>query len=264
MARTAITRVVVGLDAVSDSRAAIEASTELALRWHAKLHGVFVEDQELLRLAALPFTRQVSLRQGQQALDARTIEDEFRVFARHARQLLADAAEQHRLDWSFQIIRDGSTQSVGEAGDFIVVTADARPFAEHVRLPSRRPVAAPVHQPILMLRGHGKRPRHVVAMLPSEPRESDIEALSIAAELAAFGGGGLTVLGAAGELASRLLRALAEQLGIALKIEPARAPESSLGATVARLGGGMLALGPGAATDAANERDAQYDLLFLP
>ena len=40
---------------------ALEAATELAALLRGTLHGVFVENQELLRLAQLPFAREISL-----------------------------------------------------------------------------------------------------------------------------------------------------------------------------------------------------------
>ena len=63
-----IRRVVVALDAVSENRAAIDAAARLAARWKCRLHGVFVEDDELLRLAVLPFARQVTLGFGAETL----------------------------------------------------------------------------------------------------------------------------------------------------------------------------------------------------
>ena len=56
-----IDRVVVPLDAAAESRHAIETAARLAARAGAPLHGVFVEDEDLLRLASLPFARQFTL-----------------------------------------------------------------------------------------------------------------------------------------------------------------------------------------------------------
>jgi hypothetical protein len=49
-----IHRILVALDASVRSLAALEAAAELAAEWHAELLGLFVEDVELLRLAATP------------------------------------------------------------------------------------------------------------------------------------------------------------------------------------------------------------------
>jgi hypothetical protein len=257
MAKSGITRVVATLDAVSDNRRAIETASDLALRWHARLHGLFIEDEALLRAAELPFTRQVNLRAGQQPLDAPTIESEFRALARHARQLLGDAAARHHLDWSFQIIRDHDAVPRGDAGDFIVVQADARPFAGHVRLPSRhRPAPIEIRHPTLLLR-RPRRPRQpvVVAWIAGAPSERVVRSLAVAAEFASFGGSALTVLAEAINPVSTGLGALAEQFGIKLRLAEARATPLECD---------VLALPPGSACGEALARTGDYDVLLLP
>ena len=46
---------------------AIDTAARLAARWRVPLHGVFIEDEELIGLAGLPFARQVTL--GARGLD---------------------------------------------------------------------------------------------------------------------------------------------------------------------------------------------------
>src|SRR5581483_4877961 len=195
MSDAAVTRVVIRLDAVSDSRGTIDAATRLALRWHARLHGVFVEDEALMQLAELPFARQIGLRSGHQALDAAAMRDEFKALARHARQMLAEAAQPRRLDWSFEVIRGAADAPIATAGpgDFIVMQAAARPFAK-LRLPVRRPAPRAVRQPTLMLRRAAHRPGSVVAVVSGAPGDALERALGLAADLAAAEAASLTVL----------------------------------------------------------------------
>ena len=54
-------RVIVPLDAASETGPAIDTAAHLAARWRVPLHGVFIEDEELISLARLPFARQVTL-----------------------------------------------------------------------------------------------------------------------------------------------------------------------------------------------------------
>ena len=54
-----IRRILVALDASRHSLAALEAAAELAARLKAELVGLFVEDIDLLRLAGLPFAREI-------------------------------------------------------------------------------------------------------------------------------------------------------------------------------------------------------------
>jgi hypothetical protein len=55
-----IKRVVVSLDAVSETAAAIDTAAGLAARWQVPLHGVYIEDEELIGFAGLPSARQVT------------------------------------------------------------------------------------------------------------------------------------------------------------------------------------------------------------
>ena len=54
------TRIVVGLDTSLIAREALSLAARLAASVDARLKGVFVEDENLLSLADLPFAREVS------------------------------------------------------------------------------------------------------------------------------------------------------------------------------------------------------------
>src|SRR5258708_23244118 len=100
-----IERVVVALDAVSENRAAIDAAVRLASRWHARLHGVFVEDDDLLRLANLPFARQVSLGAGVETLTLQQAERQLHACAGQARRDIAAAARRRNVECTFDGVR---------------------------------------------------------------------------------------------------------------------------------------------------------------
>src|SRR5271165_6666616 len=69
------------------------------------LHGVFIEDEELISLSVLPFACQVTLGSGLEPLTKLHIEDHFRAFAGRARRDLSAAAERCQVKWSFEIVR---------------------------------------------------------------------------------------------------------------------------------------------------------------
>ena len=54
-------RILVALDASRESDAALAAAAELAQQLDAELMGLFIEDIDLLNLAALPFSREVAV-----------------------------------------------------------------------------------------------------------------------------------------------------------------------------------------------------------
>lgn len=101
-----IRRILVGLDASRESLAALEAATRLASALEAELLGMFVEDVNLLRLAGLPFAREI----GHATAQARRLADvdmqrALRAQAARAEQALAGAARERNLRWSFRVTR---------------------------------------------------------------------------------------------------------------------------------------------------------------
>jgi hypothetical protein len=132
----AVERVVVALDAASENRAAIGTAARLAARWKAHLHGVFVEDENLHRLASLPFARQVTLGFGAELFGPQQAERQLRVYAERARQDLAVAAQRHGVEWSFEIAREAAPIEAA-AGHFVVAGPTTRPVGGHFRVEGR-------------------------------------------------------------------------------------------------------------------------------
>jgi hypothetical protein len=134
-----IERVVVPLDAASENRTAIDTAARLARRWHARLHGVFVEDEDLLRLAALPFARQVSLGGGVETLTASEARAQLHAFAEAARRELAAVADRYGVAWSFEIrahIRE-LEELCAASSDFLVAGTATRPVGTHFQIECR-------------------------------------------------------------------------------------------------------------------------------
>ncbi len=186
-----ISRVVVRLDTATESRPGIATAARLAARWRVPLHGVFIEDEELLALAGLPFALQVTLAAGRGALTRDEVEGHFRAFAERARRDLAAAAERHGIEWSFAVVRG----SLAEAEhDFVVAGAVTRPLGAQAQLPSRWQPAPGLH-PLLLVRREWQAAGSVMAMLRGHGPEA-ARLLDLAADLAELGSGILTVLGA--------------------------------------------------------------------
>ena len=111
--RLAIRRILVALDASRQSVAALEAATDFAARMQAELVGLFVEDVNLLRLAELPFAREVgSYSAGQRQLTQASIEEQLRVQADRARRSLQAHAERASVQWTFEVTRGLVTTAV--------------------------------------------------------------------------------------------------------------------------------------------------------
>src|SRR5882672_198441 len=190
-----IKRVVVSLDAASEPGTAIDTAARLAAHWRIPLHGVFIEDQELIGLAGLPFARQVTLGTGAEPLTRDHVEDHFRAFAERVRRELATAADQHGVKWSFEVVRSPLAADALGKNDFVVIGAVTRPIGGHFRIASRCwSWTATITRPFLLAKREWESGGSVFTLLRRRSPQS-ARTLGIAAQIAAFGGSSLTVAG---------------------------------------------------------------------
>ncbi len=99
-------RITVALDCSSHSKASLNAATEIARTLNAELSGIYVEDINLVRMAALPFAEEIQrISARQQPVDSTRIEQSLRRQSRLAGEMLREAAEPFRIRCSFKTLR---------------------------------------------------------------------------------------------------------------------------------------------------------------
>lgn len=129
-----IRRVIVALDPTLGRRALLEAAAEAAGWMEAELVGLFVEDQDLLHFAALPFALEVGVTSAKRRpRDLESMERLMRALARDAREMLARIAARAPVRWSFRVARGvplAELLAAAEEADLVI--ADV---AEAVNLP---------------------------------------------------------------------------------------------------------------------------------
>jgi len=118
-----IRRILIALDASTSDIAALETAVALASRMEAELLGLFVEDINLLRFAALPFAREVSFFPARtRRLDSGEMERALRAQASRAEAVLIEAAARQRVRCSFRVVRgEVTTQLLAAAQDIDLV-----------------------------------------------------------------------------------------------------------------------------------------------
>ncbi len=108
-------RVVVVFESSPASETALAAAAALATRLPAHLAGLFIEDVNLMRMAALPFAHELGRVSAMlRPIQARDIEREFRLQAERARRALEAAAAGLQVDWSFEAVRGTGLKAVFE------------------------------------------------------------------------------------------------------------------------------------------------------
>jgi K+-sensing histidine kinase KdpD len=121
-----IRRVIVGLDPALQSRAMLQAAVELAERMEAELIGLFVENQDLLHFAGLPFAREVGFASAtRRTLDVESMERSLRALAKEARQKLASVAGRTPVQWSFRVVGGAAALlAMVEESDLVIANLD--------------------------------------------------------------------------------------------------------------------------------------------
>jgi len=216
-------RVVIGLEPAMLDAAALAAAAQLARSAGAELAALFVEDTNLLRLASLPFAREMGAASAaRRRMETTDIERALKVQAAQLKRALAEAAQRLELQWTFEVARGQGLRVLLEwtgASDIVVLAGG----------PGR-----PLWQPALeaLLRGafsfERPPPGRVAAVLGSGTEMLRI--LSVAHALARASDAELVLLVAgektrAGEIAKRAAAWLRER-GAAARVAllPDRAP----------------------------------------
>lgn len=141
-AAPAVPRIVVSFDTTPVGEAALEAALGLAAILHAEIAGLFVEDAALMRIAALPFTRELGLTSAAlRPIESAELERALKIQAAQSRAWLEVAAAALNVPWSFQVVRGESVNAVleftKESVLVIMGSASAGVVGRSVRLAER-------------------------------------------------------------------------------------------------------------------------------
>ncbi|MGH7725381.1 MAG: universal stress protein [Candidatus Eiseniibacteriota bacterium] len=184
----ALKRILLALDGLNEDPATLSAAVELAARLHVELEGLFIEDVDLLRSAALPFVHQVDVLTGESAaFESEPTERGLRESAGRAEQRLAREAQRLHVQWTFRTVRGSIAGTVREAArqvDLVVLSEGPRLRGAAAPLGrSAQSIAGDVSRPVLVLRPGAPLAGPVVAVLDDESKAKAV--LEWAARLAA-------------------------------------------------------------------------------
>jgi nucleotide-binding universal stress UspA family protein len=190
-----IRRIVVGLDFAPHSQPALAAAAMLAGDLDAELDALFVESEELHRLAGMPFARETGYTSAAaRPIDPAALERSLRAHADEARRALSALAEPRALRWTLRVTRGSVTEELLAASldaDLAIMGVPGW-SAEAVRLATGAPSTLLVLPPTGRVRGP------LVAICPVEVAPD--QAVSLLCSLANAVGDGLTVLVVGGKL----------------------------------------------------------------
>jgi nucleotide-binding universal stress UspA family protein len=268
----AIHRILVALDESAHSAAALEAAADLAHRLQAELQALFVEDANLLRLASLPFAREViGASAAARPLDAAAMERALRAQAARVQANLAAAAQRFRVRYTFSVVRGAVVSELLAHSlevDLLVVGAGGGTGLSARRLGSvARGVGVGASCTVLMMHQGSAVGRPVVVLF--DGTEAGARALMLGARLAEADSHNLVVaLPGSEQTAAKLERQATELLQAAHSAARFRrlsgGSAEELAALVTREGGRVLLLEAAGAFAEAGDRGSLAEAVECP
>lgn len=206
-----IRRILVAVDASSHSLSALRAAADLAATLEAELRGLFVEEEELLRLSRLSVREVDLISTRTRPLEERRLRRHVRRQRRLARREMERAAGRRKVRWSFRSTRGSvgvELRSAAGTADLVILgtrgwTPGRRPGSTVLRLLREAPV------PVMILRRGTEIGRRVYAVYDGSPPAR--RGLAAAIQIARRGELPLVVLLVAGDEALQERRREAEE-----------------------------------------------------
>lgn len=116
--------ILVALDASPHSQAALDMAVRLAMDFEAKLEGIFIKDENLLRAARLPFAEEVRAHtRSPKSLSDRRMERQLRYQAERAEAVLQDMAERAGVPYEFHVNEGHVTRVLMKAAQEVDLVA---------------------------------------------------------------------------------------------------------------------------------------------
>lgn len=187
MNNSGIKRILVALDASQTNRTALQAAASLATQLQAELQALFVEDVNLLRLAELPFAREMVFgsREGRRITLA-NMERQIQQQATQLRSFVETLARQQQLKVDFKVLRGHISNELCLAAqqmDLLILGKNTQLLQQSLKLGSvSQDVLAAVNCNVLLLQ-HGAVIARPVAVL-FDGSETSQRALQLAIQLA--------------------------------------------------------------------------------
>lgn len=192
-----IQRILVALDTSHHSLAALQAAAELATSLEAELHGLFVEDIDLLRFAALPMARELEFPFASHSqMNPRRMRRQLRAQAHQARQALCSICRRYEIEWTFTVVRGRVSSKVleeAQEADLVCVGRASRPVTQRPRMGSTARAAAIQTERSVLVISQRMRIQAPVVVAYDGSRGAD-RALWLARRLAIQTGGFLSIL----------------------------------------------------------------------
>lgn len=183
--KLSIRRILVALDASSNSREALTVAAGLARTLHSEIAGLFIEDINLVRLSELPFAREVIFAESTlRNIESEGLQRRLKTRAAILRRELNELASEYKLTGTFQVVQGSVNREILSAAlktDMLAVGRLGHSIFGRTRLGSTaREVVTRATSTVLLVKS-GVESGPIMALFDGS--KSGLRALHLAAEL---------------------------------------------------------------------------------
>lgn len=133
-----INRILVALDASAVNRSVLQAATTLAANLDAELNALFIEDINLLRLAELPFAREIVYgSEAGRGMNVADMERSLLMQTKRLRELVGTIAQQSRLRIAFDVERGDIASAICHASrqtDLLIIGKNSQLLKQSMKV----------------------------------------------------------------------------------------------------------------------------------
>lgn len=138
MKTLSINRILVALDASAVNRSVLQAATTLAVNLDAELNALFIEDINLLRLAELPFAREIVYGSDTgRGINVADMERSMLMQTKRLRELVGTIAQQSRLRIAFDVERGDIASAICHASrqtDLLIIGKNSQLLRQSLKV----------------------------------------------------------------------------------------------------------------------------------
>lgn len=167
--------VLVTIETGSLSTTSIELAVAIAASMQSRLHGLFIENEDLLRVASLPFTREISFTTAEERpTDFDRMQRSLQATASSFKKSIKQAAQASKIPWSFDYVRSTTREDATFSSSGFDYTVVARRISSRVSTRLHRSVRR-----ILVIEDHSPKLAHALEVVLHRFEQYSVEVTKV-------------------------------------------------------------------------------------
>lgn len=167
--------VLLAIETGSLSTTSIELAVAIAASRQSRLHGLFIENEDLLRVASLPFTREISFTTAEERpTDFNQMQRSLQAMASSFKNSIKQAAQASKIPWSFDYVNSSSQQATALSRTGFSFTVVGQRISSRATTRKHRPTRR-----VLLIEDHSPNLIHALKVVLERFEQDRVEVTKI-------------------------------------------------------------------------------------